>query len=416
MKRWMNYLRGMATLRLQGPFPERLINLCAQEGVEFWGLEWLDEHTIRFTTRRETLRRLERLARKVDCQVEQEASRGLPDFLLRFRTRYAFLIGLTLALCAVGWLSRFILTVEVTGNQQVPTAVILSHLRQLGVRPGVYGPSIDRKQVAQEAVLALDDLAWMGINLHGTRLEVIVRERVEAPERIDETLYRDVVAETDGIILHVEPEWGDALVQEGDTVAAGDTLISGLVTLEPPLYSELPNRYYQTHARGRVWARTWRTLTAQIPLEAAVKSRTGEEKSVWALDIMGRRIEIFGNSSISTGFYDKITKIHPLTLPGDTTLPFALIREQYCAWELEEIPLNEDAARTMLEEQLSTRLRALIGADGQVESTQFSARVEDGMLRVTVLAECREEIGKEVPGQQTAPNETTTGESSSPSE
>jgi len=403
VKRWINYLRGTVTLRVQGLFPERLINLCAQNRVEFWALEWLDEHTVRFTTRWETLNRLEQLAQRVDCQVEQETSRGLPDFLLRFRTRYAFLIGLTIALCAVGWLSRFVLTVEVTGNQQVPTTVILSQLRQLGVRPGVYGPSIDRRQVAQEAVLALEDLAWMGINLHGTRLEVIVRERIQAPERVEEGIYSDVVSEADGIIRRVEAEWGDALVEEGDIVAAGDTLISGLVTLEPPLYSELPNRYYQTHARGRVWARTWRTLTAQIPMYAEVKTQTGEKKTVWALELLGWRVEIFGNSSISTGFYDKITRIHPATLPGGTALPFALVREEYRAFQLEERELDREAACALLEERLLDRLTDLVGEDGSVQSTQASVREQNGMLQVTVVAECREEIGTEVPGRQELP-------------
>ena len=149
MKRWMNLIQGMVTLRLEGLFPERVINLCAQEGVEFWAVEWLDDYTVRLTVRRFHLKRLETLAQRVDCTVEREASRGLPDFALRFRRRYAFLIGLTIALCAVGVLSRFILTIEVTGNQQVPTAVILSQLRQLGVRPEIYNPSIDRKQVAE---------------------------------------------------------------------------------------------------------------------------------------------------------------------------------------------------------------------------------------------------------------------------
>ncbi|MCF2661456.1 sporulation protein YqfD, partial [Pseudoflavonifractor phocaeensis] len=289
MKRLMNFLRGMVTLTVTGPFPERLINLCAQEEIDFWAVTWLDMNTLRLTTRRRTLALLRSLAERVGCQVQVEGSRGLPDFLLRFRKRYAFLVGLTLSLCAVAVLSRFVLTIEVTGNERVPTAVILTQLRQLGVKPGVYGPSIERQQVAQEALLELEELSWMGINLHGTRLEVIVRERIPAPKRIDETGYYDIVAEADGIITQVEAELGDAVVQEGDTVLAGETLISGTVTMEPPQYSDQPTRYYQTHARGRVWARTWRTLTAAIPLQAEVKEYTGESRRGWTLGWMGRR-------------------------------------------------------------------------------------------------------------------------------
>ena len=97
MRRLMNFLRGMVILRLTGPFPERLINLCAQAGIDFWAMEWLDEHTVRFVARRRALSRLAVLSQKAGCTVEREASRGLPDFLGRFRTRYAFLAGLAFA-------------------------------------------------------------------------------------------------------------------------------------------------------------------------------------------------------------------------------------------------------------------------------------------------------------------------------
>lgn len=413
MNRLINFLLGMVTLTAAGPFPERLVNLCAQEGVEFWGTQWLDAHTLRLTVRRRFLPVLRRLAQRANCQLQVERSRGLPAFLGRFRTRYAFLVGLTLSLCAVSFLSRFVLTIQVTGNHEIPTAVILSQLRQQGIRPGVYGPAIDRKQAAQEAVLALDGLAWMGINLYGTRLEVIVREAVPVPEQIDESGFVHIASQADGIVIHVEAELGDAVVQEGDTVTRGDVLISGQVTLEPPKYSDLPNRYYQTHARGRVWARTWRTLTAAIPLQAQVKEYTGEEKQVWSVNLLGRRVEIFGNSSIPWSFYDKITSVHQAGLPDGTALPLSLSCETYRAYQTRTEELNREAAQDLLEKQLIRQLESLVGEDGTVESTQFSARVKDGLLQVTLQAQCLEEIGEEIPGYDLAPDAADSGEDAS---
>lgn len=398
MRHLMNLIRGMVRVRLTGLFPERIVNLCAQAGIDFWAMEWLDEHTVRFTTRRGSLGLLEELAGKVGCQVERESSRGLPDFLGRFRTRYAFLAGLLLALCAVSFLSRFVLTVEVSGNERVPSAVILSQLRRLGVRPGAYGPALDRKQLAQEALVELKDLSWMAINLHGTRVEVIVREAVKEPERIDETGWFDIVAQADGIVTHIEPEQGDALVGDGDVVAKGDVLISGTVTLEPPLYSDAPNRYYQTHARGRVWARTWRVLTAAIPAEMETKDYTGAEKSVWSVNFFGRRMKIFGNTGISWPMYDKMTTVRPAVLPGGRELPLALHRETYREYLPRTVEVDREAAQALLEEQLQKQLAALIGEDGTVESVRFSARVTGGQLEVTLTAQCLEEIGEERPG------------------
>ncbi len=408
MKRLMNFLRGMVTLTVTGPFPERLINLCAQEEIDFWAVTWLDMNTLRLTTRRRTLALLGELAERVGCQVQVEGSRGLPDFLLRFRKRYAFLVGLTLALCAVAVLSRFVLTIEVTGNERVPTAVILTQLRQLGVKPGVYGPSIDRQQVAQEALLELEELSWMGINLHGTRLEVIVRESIPAPERVDEKGYYDIVAEADGIITQVEAELGDAVVKEGDTVLAGETLISGTVTMEPPQYSDLPNRYYQTHARGRVWARTWRTLTAAIPVQAEVKEYTGEKRTGWTLEWMGRRWTLWGGGGGETG-WEQTEDTWQAVLPGGVALPLSLERETRRAYTTRSLEVDLEAAQSLLEGQLRERLEKLIGEDGTVVSTNYSARVADGQFQVTLAAECREEIGKEVPGTTVLPEQLSPG-------
>lgn len=395
MRRLMNFLRGMVVVRLVGLFPERLINLCAQEGIEFWAMEWEDEHTVRFTTRRRTLGRLEELAQRVGCELERQSSRGLPDFLGRFRRRYAFLIGLVFALCAVSVLSRFVLVVQVSGNESVSTAVILSQLRQLGVRPGVYGPGLDRKQLAQELMVNLDGLSWAALNLHGTRLEVLVREEVKTPERIDEKGHFDVIAQADGVVTHVEPELGDAVVKEGDVVAKGDVLISGTVTMEPPKYSDAPNRYYQTHARGRVWARTWRFLTAAIPVETVVKEYTGAEKSIWSVNFLGRRVKIFGKAGIPWAMYDKITTVRQATLPNGGALPLCLSRESFREYVPRTIEVDRQAAQALLEERLLEQLDVLIGEDGEVESTQFSARVSGGRLEVTLTAQCLEEIGEE---------------------
>lgn len=397
MKRLMNFLRGMVVLRAEGAFPERLMNLCAQEGIEFWRVDWLDTRTLRLTTRSYSLKRLKKLAERVNCTLTVEENRGVPAWLSRFRTRYAFLVGLGLCLLAVSILSRFVLTIEVTGNDRVPTAIILNQLRLQGVRPGVYGPAINRRQEAEDALTALDELSWMGINLNGTRLVVDVREKIPAPEQLDESGYYDIVADTDGFVLRVEPEQGDAAVQSGDTVAKGDVLISGVVTMEPPKYSDRPVRTYQTHARGRVMARTWRTVSAVIPVEAAVKEYTGEEKQVFSLEIPGRRIEIFGNSSISWPLYDKITTVH------GGALPVILRRDLIRAYAVRMVPVDTEAAQILLEQQLIQRLEELVGEDGLVTPSESTAEIENGLLRVTVQAECQEQIGRERPGGEQIP-------------
>ena len=393
----VNYLRGTVRVTVVGMFPERVVNLCAQQSVEFWGVDWHDERAVSFTIRRRGFSRLEALAHRVDCEVLVGERRGFPEFARSFRSRYAFLIGLGLTLIAVSVLSQFVLTIEITGNENISDAVILRQLQRFGVSPGAFGPGLDRRQIEQEILLEVPELSWMTINLKGTRVEVQVREVQKAPKRIDESGFYHVVASADGIITHVEPELGDAVVKKGDTVSRGEVLISGTVTMEPPIYSDLPTRYYDVHARGRVWARTWRTITAVIPEETAAKIYTGAKKTCWAINFFGRRVEFFGNSSISDALCDRITSVRQPVLPGGAGAPIWLSREELFPYETTILCVDRDAAENLLEEELAERLKELVGADGQILGMEFQTRVSDGLIRVTVTAECLEEIGQEVP-------------------
>ena len=64
--------------------------------------------------------------------------------------------------------------------------------------------------------------------------------------------------------------------------------------------------------------------------------------------------------------------------------------------------VDRGAAQALLEEQLLKRLKAAVGGDGEVESTQFTARIAGGQLEVALTAQCLEEIGEEQPGERAA--------------
>ena len=395
MRSVINFLRGSVCVAVSGPFPERFLNLCAQSGVGFWDLAWEGGQSLRLRVLRRDAGRAAELAERAGCTASLEGRAGLPVFLAGFRRRYALLAGLALALAAVCLLSQFILTVEVSGNETVPSAVILMELSRQGVRPGAYGPGLDLRRISQEALRRIEGLSWMSVNLHGTRAEVLVRERSPSPTPRDETTPAHVVAAADGVLEEVEVLEGQALFREGQAVLAGEIVISGAVDLKEPQYAAVDAGQRLVHARGEVWAVTHRTLAACIPLEAQVKVYTGEEERRWSLSLLGRSVNFFGKASISSSGYDKMTTTHILTLPGGREMPLVLVETEYRAYETAAAPVRADAARAMLEERLLERLTALIGAEGSVLSTAFSAEEEDGMLTVTLTAQCREQIGRE---------------------
>ncbi len=403
MQKIINFFRGSVNFTVTGPFPERFLNLCAQNGVGFWGVEWLEDGGVRLVVARRQWGRAKVLAEKAFCTLAVGRARGVPSFLARFRKRYALLLGLAVSLGAVCVLSQFILTVEVSGNSGVPTAEILTQLRRLGLRPGTYGPAVDEAMVGQQLLLRVDGLTWCAVNLRGTVAQVLVREGIPKPALVDEKTLGDVVAEAPGIITHMEVLEGEALYKEGDTVLPGEVVIAGNIHMESPAYSTTDLGWRQVKAQGRIYARTWRTIEAQVPLEAQVKSYTGAEKSFWSLEVLGSRVNFYRNPSISFARYDKITKTWTAHLPGGREMPLSLSRQTVRAYEPSAVPVDTDAAETMLETRLEDTLKAQLGPDGEIIRLDYTARETGGNLIVTLKAECREEIGKFVPFAQQEP-------------
>ena len=403
--RLVNALRGSVRLEVEGAFPERFLNLCAQRGILFWNVEWMETTRLRLTVTRRGSRQAAALGERTLCIVTPAGRKGMPYFLARFKKRYAFWVGMGLSMAAVCVLSSFVLTIEVKGNTNVPTAQILTELRRQGLGIGTFGPGLDERTVGNKVLLQLPQLSWLSINLYGTRAEVLVREAVEAPELVDAQEYGSVVARDSGIVTRVEALTGEAVVKVGDTVLEGETLISGTVHLEGPAYSDKPEiGQIQVRASGRVYARTWRTMAAQLPLEAQVKRYTGEEANRWSVTALGRRTDFFGKGGISFDRYDKISRTWTLTLPGGEEMPLAVQRETCRAYELETLAVEPDAAEAMLKERLLEALEEAVG-EGEIVSTEFAVETENGMLTVTLQAECREEIGTFVPDSTTQENE-----------
>ena len=138
LKRMVNALRGSVRLEVSGAFPERFLNLCAQRGIVFWNVEWLEATRLRLTVTRQGSGPARALGDKVLCTVVPAEQSGVPFFLGRFRRRYALLVGLALSLTAVCVLSQFVLTIEVEGNEAVSTAEILTELRRQGTGRGAH--------------------------------------------------------------------------------------------------------------------------------------------------------------------------------------------------------------------------------------------------------------------------------------
>lgn len=393
MKKLVAWLFGAVTARVVGAQPEDFLNLCARENLILWRMERLDPFTLEVQVTGRAYPRMCRLAEACQCTVQAPKRRGLPFFLLGFRRRYALLAGLVLCLVLGLVGGQVILTVEVSGNETIPDEVIISQLRLCGVSTGTWGPSVPIRAVENRVMRAMDDLAFFSLNLKGTKAEVIVRERDPAPKLKEEKVPTNIVSIADGVITHLEPWRGDAQYVEGDAVQKGDILISGRIRLDPPPNVESELGTALVHADGKVLARTQRTMTAEISLTAPGKDYTGEKVTRRFLSVMGRRINFYKNSGIPYEKYDIISQLKSWTPAEGKTLPVIWGKETCREYTDDAVRLDAVRAEELLRQKLLEALEACMD-QGEILQTDFSTEQTGEVLRVTLQAQCDEQIGR----------------------
>lgn len=396
MRKWSNFWLGSVRIAVTGPFPERFLNLCGERNLRFWSVEQREAKTLCVTINLFSLKHAEELAQRAGCTLTCEAWLGAPAFLARFRKRYALVAGWALAIFTACVLSQFVLVVQVEGNETVADSVVLTELESLGFGVGSYGPAVDERALANQALLDLEKLSYLNINIKGVYAQVVVRERTPVPEIADPSQPSNVVAGVDGVILDVNVLKGQSLVKEGQAVLAGELLISGTNTYESGDGSGAILGTRTAQASGEVWAMTERTLRAATALPVAAKVQTGEEKIGYSLRILKHSLKFPQNSSIFASGCDKIKSNLTLSLPGGAVLPVAVEKTVCKPYETKQANLDADQAETYLRRVLENRLTQMMGETGEVLSKGWKVSTKAGVLTVTLDASCVEQIGRTV--------------------
>lgn len=388
-----NRAGSSTTLEVSGARPENFLNACARSGLEIQFAGPVKDFTMHVRLGTGDRKKIESAAAKSSCAVRVLATGGGVRLRRMLVRRALPALCLLLLLSLLFWSRLFIWEIRVSGNETVPTGKILDVLSQCGVDCGSFWPAFTSDNLRSQVLVKLPELAWVTVNVYGSRAEVIVRERVPRPEIVSETGPCDIRSDKTGVVMEVQALAGTALVSRGSAVAEGELLISGGVesSFSPPRL---------VRALGSVTAQTYYELSAVIPADQQTKHYTGEVKNRWSLTIGGKRVNFYGNSSISDSSCDKINSVWTLGIDGLFELPVSLRRESCLFYETGVTARDENAARRELEQLLHDRLLEEIGDTGEILSEAWSVSENGGILNVCLRAVCSEEIGVTVPMDQ----------------
>ncbi len=376
-------IKGTVRLEVCGACPETVLNACALSALELMELESMDACTLRVTVFESRLKEFVQITHRCMCEAETIHVRGGSKNRRLFKKRLVLAI---FALLTAGLLfvsSLFIWDIEVQGCEKLSEGQVLRALADCGVEQGTYRGKVSSDMVRSSVMVELPEIAWMTVNVRGSKATVLILEREEKPEIYIESRAADIVASKTGIITKMSVLNGMPLVSPGQSVVEGETLVSGTMGS----ITALPR---QVRAFGSVTADTWYEISAYCPAEEACKTEETKKYFRFALKIGKKRINFYFSGGNDIDEYDKIINEYKMSIEGFFLLPVSLIREELSYYET--TPRSSSDTEKKMRQTLYEYLTSTV--DGEILSAYYSVSESEGLFCVTLHAHCLENIAE----------------------
>ncbi|MBQ2738569.1 MAG: sporulation protein YqfD [Clostridia bacterium] len=320
-----------------------------------------------------SLRKIKALLLPLDIEYGEPS--GLLGRLTALKTRYGIILALLLTGALYILTAGLVFDIRVSESSDVDAGEVVSALADAGFFVGARFPD-NTEDIERRVLLSSDKLSFININRRGSVAYIEARGKSVAPEGVPQAGY-EIVAKYDAVIEAVEVKRGIARVSVGQTVRAGDVLISGIIPDELGGGSITP--------AGSVTGRV--AVTEQIHLSRTdtVCEYADEALYQGKINILGKEINIFKKYRNSPGKYDIISlKSTPIYLFG-VKLPISVGQMYVSRGTLRSVEYT-DSELIRLAEVECARARARITALGEVVGMSCDTELGKGGISVRLDA------------------------------
>jgi len=353
--KFIKFFRGYLYVRLTGYSPERFFNLCGNAGIILWELH-REETGYVFCISLRAFRRLKPMLRKSGTQIRILKRVGLPFLLFRYRKHRFFAIGILAAFLFLMVMSRFVWSVEISGNHQYSTQLLTKFLAEEQIGYGVRKREIDCENAEVLLRNHFPDITWVSVRLSGTKLYVAVQERLPAGNAGEESalVASDLVTEVAGEVTSVLVRRGTALVQAGDEVEAGTVVVSGIIPIQDDSGETVS--YDLCAADADVTIHTTLPYEDHFSAKKQVREQIGKTKYGIGVLTEDGQLNLFWQQKAQTGC---IRIYRQICLGRDFYLPFTLVTERLWQYENNETDRTEAEIKRIAQEKLDNYIQKL---------------------------------------------------------
>lgn len=385
MRDLLGFFAGRVDIEAKGNQIEQFINLLHRYRIPARRVTPGEEGILLFTLPKRSFKRLRIPAFKTGTRIRILKKRGLFIAARPFKRRYGLAAGLLLFLALLFYCSRFVWRVEITGCEISSATQIMEDLKAYGIEAGCRR-TIDVGRIENLYLIGNEKLSWIAINIRGTTAYVDVKEKGLTPTIEDETVPTNIYAARDGVILSVSDLSGTRVVEVGDTVRAGDLLVTGD-------HTDSYGVRRLTHCIAEITAQTTRKTEFSVPLKEQVRKKSGKKKNFYSIFLGKFKIPLYFNQKISYNEYDTVKKEQILRI-ASFAFPVKLCCLSVEEVELEWLSRTEEQARMEAQRQCAFYQKDRL-AEVKVIDCKTQASLSEDTLLLQAEFICEEKIGIE---------------------
>ena len=369
----INYIRGYYVLIVEGIDAEKYLNFICKSRISIYNVKRISNTKIEFCVNRGDLKKIKNTYRGSKFEIKIKQKTGIPFLAKRIYRYKTMVFSAIVSLFLLLLTTQFVTDIYIQVPEGIKKEDIRKELYQVGLKPGVYKKSIDRKEIRDHIMLKFNDVAYLSINVKGTNIFVTVTKKAETLKSVEQSNYCNIIANKDCIIEKVIARSGNSVVQKGDIVRKGDVLINGSNNKSIP----------------EVWATTFYEASKSASYEEVVKEKTGNKKNVYTLSFYDNKYTIRRN--IKYNDYVIENQEYKLSL-GNYTFPLKLKVSTFYETEDKKIEKDKEQVKKELKEKTLKELDYIIPASARIVDSKHDYKVNKNMLEYTITVQTSENI------------------------
>lgn len=374
--------KGTIIVEVEGFFVERFLNICKSKNVEINDIKYINNGIIVFKTSSNKYGEIKKVAEKVKCKVKIKKKKGIYFVLFRYRKRrLLFALGILL-ICILITLSTFVFKIEISGNSSINDERILEVLKKSGVYVGKNKLLLDTRKAGNQLRAELYDIAWVGVNVKGTKVNVKIVEKVLTNEDENKDVPGDIISNKSGIITKIIAENGTARFREGSYIE------KNMVAIEGVIESEIIENM-SVHASGIL--RVKNTYTYETSKKYSTNEKVYNGKKRYGFGIGINNNEYLIKYLPKEHIYDINKKERKITLFG---INFSFLFNQYVEYDLINKEKSYEELTDECKKEYDEYIEKIKSNTGIVSNEKLEIVKEDDGIKYIVTYKLEEDVGE----------------------